>query len=122
MIPYMTPESIKNSFTQGEQISQRPPDSIHWNPPVLITRTEAANTMDSIATQPKSKKLRHVNFSYTFNAEKTYKSASLAGTRKTDIPNTTKLFSYAAAVAGTPSSVHHGSIVSTMSEDEILKK
>ena len=123
LIKFMTPASIRKAFTYGAQLVQRPPDHLYWNPPKLITNTAPANTMNDVPTPPLSKKLRHVNFSYTTKSDYSYRSAALAGTRKVDIPSTVQLTTYAEATAGTTSqTIHHGSIVSTMTEEEIRQK
>lgn len=69
MIKYMTSASIKRGFTNGAQLIRHPSDIVHWNPPVLHTRTNPANTMNDVDSPPLSKKLRHVNFSYTTKSD-----------------------------------------------------
>lgn len=123
MIPFMTLASIKKAFTNGSRLCQSPPDSIHWRPPILITKVTPANTMNEVSTPPLSKKLQHVNFSFTKNATISYKSAALAGIRKVDIPTTTKLTTYdVPASRDVTPTLHQGNVVSTMSESEIQRR
>ena len=124
VIPFMTQGSIKNAFMNGAQYANCPTDSVLWNPPILTTNTNPASTMNEVFHPPLSKKLRHVEFSYTTNSEVKYRSSDLAGTRKVDIPSTIQLMTYAETLANHSHHTiqHHESVVSTMSESEILKK